>query len=292
MEDVNGVPTHVFCLKSNIKNDALLLIVPGSPGMAHFYIPFAARLFELGRGAYDVSVVSHAGHSPGITKSMDSLGRDWYSLEDQLAQKMAYIEEQAADKDVLYLVGHSIGCYIILQMLKQLPPAKVKKVAFLFPTIEKLAITPNGKFFAQLFTTYRNLAAILVGIASWIPDTIRQFILTKYFVYKRMTPPEHVEHMARGTMNITGQSFYNILCMADQEMQEVCALPEDVLSENIEKMVFYYGSDDSWTLKSCYEEMIVRFPDRDVNLCRKGYPHAFVITASKEMADFVFTRLS
>ena len=293
VEDVNGIPTHVFRLKtrSKVESNALLLIVPGNPGMAHFYITFATHLFELGRGAYDVSVVSHAGHSPGVAKPVDSPAcKDWYSLEDQLAHKMSYVRQQAANKEVLYLVGHSIGCYIILEMLKQLPPARIKKVAFLFPTIEKMALTPNGKIFSRLFPTYRKPAVTLVGISSWIPDAIRQFVLTSYFLYRRATP-EHAEHMARGTMNITGPSLYNILCLAGQEMQDVCELPENIISEHIEKMAFYYGSDDPWTLKSCYEDMIERFPDKDVNLCANGYSHAFVITTSKEMADVTFTRL-
>ena len=67
--DIDGVPTHVFSLEASRGNDSLLYIIPGSPGMAHFYVPFATRLFQLGGGAYDVSVVSHAGHSPGVYKT-------------------------------------------------------------------------------------------------------------------------------------------------------------------------------------------------------------------------------
>ena len=61
--EVDGVPTHVFSLEATAENDTLLYIIPGSPGMGHFYIPFASRLFQLGKGAYDVSVVSHAGQT-------------------------------------------------------------------------------------------------------------------------------------------------------------------------------------------------------------------------------------
>ena len=81
--------------------------------MGHFYIPFASKLFELGHGSYDVAVVSHAGHSPGYYRPTEGGGNDWYSLEDQVAHKMAYLREHASGKDTLYLVGHSIGCYVI-----------------------------------------------------------------------------------------------------------------------------------------------------------------------------------
>ena len=290
VEDVNGVPTHVFSLKSRKQNDVLLVIVAGSPGVGHSYIPFASRLFDLGSGGYDVSVLSQAGHSPGLIKPVDSLGRDWYSLEDQIDHKMAYVKKQAADKGVLYLVGHSIGCYIALQMLKQLPPSKVKKVILLFPAMERLALTPNGKFWAPLCTTFRYPVVGLITLFSWLPDALKRALFKMYYSAVQ-TPPEHVKHMIQATMNLTGPSFYNILCMAHQELEEV-ELPVDSISENIDKLVFYYGSDDSWTLKSCYEDMAERFPDRDVNLCTSGYMHAFVIIASNEMADFVFSRLS
>ena len=123
VEDVNGIPTHVFSLKADHharpRNNSLLLVVPGSPGMGHFYIPFATKLFELGRGRYDVAVVSHAGHSPGHIRpsQVDSSrpknaptasdmsirddkgdNKDWYSLEDQPDCSQARVHSKACLK--------------------------------------------------------------------------------------------------------------------------------------------------------------------------------------------------
>ena len=75
--NVDNIPTHVFELKSLTPNPSLLLVVPGSPGMGHFYIPFASRLFELGQGSFDVAVVSHAGHSPGYCRPTDGGGNEF-----------------------------------------------------------------------------------------------------------------------------------------------------------------------------------------------------------------------
>ena len=152
--------------------------------MGHFYIPFASRLFELGEGSYDVAVLSHAGHSPGYIKppppvqsgeeeeqdtvsdksdsgaavgdeGSESTHRDWFNLEDQIEHKLAYIREHASDKDSLYLVGHSIGSWMVLQLMKRLDPSRVKKILLLFPTIEKMGTTPNGIRLAPLFTSWR-----------------------------------------------------------------------------------------------------------------------------------------
>ena len=315
VEDVNGIPTHVFSLKADHharpRNNSLLLVVPGSPGMGHFYIPFATKLFELGRGRYDVAVVSHAGHSPGHIRpsevypdpsrpkdaptasdvsTRDDKGdnKDWYSLEDQIAHKLEYIRKHASNKESLFLIGHSIGSWMILQMLQKLEPSRVKKIALLFPTIEKMGITPNGQKLAPLFTTLRCPFTALVWFLSSFPNFFRRFVLDRYF---HTTPSEHVEHISEATMNINSSSMYNILRMAYQEMDQVVEPPLDVIDKHIDKMVFYYGVGDRWTVESCYEDMAARYPDKDVHLCDKGFPHAFVECASDEMAEFVYSKL-
>lgn len=298
VEEVNGIPTHVFSLKADHharpRNSALLLVVPGSPGMGHFYIPFATKLFELGEGRYDVAVVSHAGHSPGYTRPLDPLpndtgnSRDWYGLEDQVSHKLEYIRKHASKKDSLFLVGHSIGSWMILQMLQELEPGRVKKIALLFPTIEKMEITPNGQRLAPLFTSLRVPFTALVWLMSSIPDFFRRFVLNRYFY---TAPCDHVEHMAKATMNIDSRSMYNILRMARQEMAEVVEPPFRMIDKYIDKMVFYYGVGDRWNVESCYEDMAARYPDKDINLCRNGFPHAFVECASNEMAEFVHSKL-
>ncbi len=296
---VNGVPTHVFSLKTEVRSRALVVVIPGSPGMAHFYVPFATRLFDMGNGAYDVAIVSHAGHSPGFTRptanqesgsiDVSEQTQDWFGLEDQIAHKLAFINEQASEKDSLYLVGHSIGCYMILQMLRVLSPARIKKAIFLFPTIERMLQSPNGQRLSPLFRpALRSPLASVVGLLSWLPHSLKKYFLSWYFY---TTPPDHISHVVQATLNIDGSSMYNILCMAHQEMHEVSDPPLDVIHEHVHKLAFYYGDGDKWNTEDCYTDMADRFPSHDINKCPDGHPHAFVLTASHEMADFVFSRL-
>ena len=303
VKNINGVPTHVLSLATDNEDptgtmsekNSLLLIVPGSPGIGHFYIPFATKLFHLGKGSYEVSVVSHAGHSPGHAKTtnteneveMQPSARDWYSLEDQIAHKMAFLKKHE-NKDSLYLVGHSIGCWIVLQMLRQLEPSRVKKVVLLFPTVEKMSVTPNGQKMAPLFTAWRTPFTAMIWLISFVPNWFKQYALSWYF---HTTPQDHLEHVVQATININSKCMYNILCMADQEMKEVVEPPLEIIDNNIDKLAFYYGADDKWTLTSCYEDMKYRHPDKDINLCKSNFPHAFVESASDEIAEFVFSRL-
>ena len=296
VRDVNGVPTHVFSMKATSGNETpLLYVVPGSPGMAHFYVPFATRLFQLGGGAYDVSVVSHAGHSPGVYRrpppgasDEGDHTRDWYDLDDQIAHKLAFLHEAAPHKKSLYLVGHSIGCYMILRMLGHLSPTRVKKIFFLFPTIEKMAVTPNGLSQHPLFTSLRSSFTGAVWLMGGVPQFVKQIVLKLWFWG---SPQEHVDHMCRAAINIDNRSIYNILSMAEQEMKEVVELPVDVIQEHIDKMVFYYGMGDKWNVESCYTDMVKLFPGKDITLCTEGYEHSFVINSSDPMAEYVHRKL-
>ena len=111
--DVHGIPTHVYCRHARSAKSPFIMVVTGSPGMVHFYIPFVDRIFELHGGRSQVCVIGQAGHSPGVAKETTSNnGRDWYSLEDQVEHKLAFLERYARDRDSLYLIGHSIGCYM------------------------------------------------------------------------------------------------------------------------------------------------------------------------------------
>lgn len=51
----------------------------------------------------------------------------------------------------IHLIGHSIGCWIILNMLKDnFIAKKVTKCYLLFPTIENMDISDNGWWFTKV----------------------------------------------------------------------------------------------------------------------------------------------
>ncbi len=318
---MNRIPTHVYRLKHDQEaaSKSLALIIPGSPGMGHLYIPFATRLFQLGAGNYDVALVSHAGHSPGFlrpptdhTQDKDFPGnsaekftngaahlstnvassrshRDWYCLEEQIQHKLAFLEQYAPEVDTLYFVGHSIGSWMVLQMMKRLEPSKIKKAILLFPMIERMGETPKGVRLAPLFSSLRLPFTFLVWCLSCIPDSVKRFILSYHFY---TTPLEQVPHMTQGAINIDSKAIHNVLCMAKQEMEEVTATPFDIIDKNIEKLVFYYGVGDAWNMSSCYSDMCKRYPDhKEIHLCKSGHAHAFVEAASNDMAEFAFSKI-
>jgi len=285
---VNKVPTHVFEWRLHRENVPLIMVVPGSPGMGHFYIPFARKLFQLGKGAYEVSVVSHAGHSPGHRRRNRD-GRNWYKLEDQVEHKLAYIRERAKSGNPIILVGHSIGCYMIMQMLKELSPDSVLQAFFLFPTIEDMSNAKRGKELYPVFTWLRFLVLFSVWLASCLPRSFQTWIMRSYF---HNSPRDHFDYTVEGAVNLVNTACVNnCFRMAVQELTEVNKLDTDVLDAHIDKISFYYGAKDHWVPPSCFPQMKSRYPEQDIVQCENGYHHAFVLAESNEMAEYVHSKL-
>ena len=85
-ESIRGIPTHTVRFLAP-GADSLVLIVPGNPGVAQLYLPFARRLAALGEGRLSVAVASHAGHAPG-----HAAPSGFFTLADQHAHHRAFLD--------------------------------------------------------------------------------------------------------------------------------------------------------------------------------------------------------
>jgi hypothetical protein len=121
--------------------DTMFVIIPGNPGLVEFYEQFAIELCQ--KTNYPIIGISHTGHL------FDDHLKDWQAvdLQTQIQHKVKFIKnhllgDQALslgvdNKTKFILVGHSIGCHVILQILNQLDAetkSKVKSTMHLFPT--------------------------------------------------------------------------------------------------------------------------------------------------------------
>jgi hypothetical protein len=73
-----------------------------------------------------------------------------YNLEGQVEHKAHFIRNHVPNGTKLHLIGHSVGCYIILNMLKNkmIESHQIHMSYLLFPAIENIGASPNGKFFS------------------------------------------------------------------------------------------------------------------------------------------------
>ena len=230
--DVHGIPTHVYCRHAKSANSPFIWSSREALEWRTFIFP-SLIAFSSSTEAAVRCVIGQAGHSPGVAKEKTgNNGRDWYSLEDQVEHKLAFLERYARDRNSLYLIGHSIGCYMLLQMRDKLAEDRVKRVILLFPTIERMAETPNGIRQAPLFSTLRPLFIAICWLLSLLPLSLKTFLLN-HSSRLSSSPPDQRPHFIQAILNLTTASWYNILCMAHQEMTEVSVLPVDTIRAHL-----------------------------------------------------------
>ena len=147
----------------------LIYFLPGNPGLIQYYRPFLSRLHTLlsSSSTAEASKFHICGHShPGFESTHDSKGtgtpRRPLGLEQQIkAQEELFYHhirsqrERTGNNAKVILMGHSVGCYMLLEIIKE----HRKTVEdgeedfdliggiLLFPTIMHIAKSPLGMVF-------------------------------------------------------------------------------------------------------------------------------------------------
>uniref|UniRef100_A0A8C9EZ71 Lipid droplet associated hydrolase n=1 Tax=Pavo cristatus TaxID=9049 RepID=A0A8C9EZ71_PAVCR len=158
---------------------------------------------------------------------------------------------------------------------------QVLRSVLLFPTIERMAQSPQGKLMTPLLCKLRYALYMPVYLLSFLPEGVKASLVR--FALRGM---KTCDESSITTSPFTSQ-LSNILYMASQEMMKVVERDSTTIKQNLKKLIFYYGTGDSWCPQNYYDEIKMDFPDGDIRLCEKGLRHAFVLDASKEMAAMI-----
>ncbi|XP_048519496.1 lipid droplet-associated hydrolase isoform X4 [Dendroctonus ponderosae] len=122
--EVNGVRTKIatwgrWIEESPATIKELIILIPGNPGVVGFYKQFANSLYE--KTDIPVWCLSHAGHNlaeNSITKLPNfTEHRNLYGLKGQVKHKVDFLEKYLPHDAKVYLIGHSIGSYMALEVL-------------------------------------------------------------------------------------------------------------------------------------------------------------------------------
>lgn len=269
----------------------LFLVIPGNPGVVGFYRTFMQTLHSVLGHRHPVWAVSHAGHCvPPDSMDMveDSCSEsepDVFGLNGQIEHKLAFLRKCVPRETSLVLVGHSIGCYIILEMIKRNPELKILKAVMLFPTIERMAQTPQGKVMTPVLCHMRYVAYLPLFLLSLLPEGLKASLIKRVF----SCIPSLDQTVVQPTVGLlSGDSAANAMYMGGQEMKKVLERDNITIKNNLEKLIFYYGATDHWCPVQYYHDIKQDFPQGDFRLCENGYRHAFVLDAGREVAKMVF----
>ncbi|KAK2825861.1 hypothetical protein Q5P01_020075 [Channa striata] len=268
----------------------LFLIIPGNPGVVGFYTTFMQTLHSMFGYRYPVWAVSHAGHC-APPDSMDMVEdaslaaeNDVFGLDGQIEHKLTFLRKHVPRETSLVLVGHSIGCYIILEMMKRDPELKILKAVMLFPTIERMAQTPQGKVMTPVLCHMRYLAYLPLFLLSLLPDTLKSGLIKLVLGGIRSLDLAVV----KPTVGLlSGDCAANAMYMGGQEMRKVLERDDPTIRKNLKKLIFYYGASDHWCPVQYYHDIKQDFPHGDIRLCENGFRHAFVLDAGREVAKMM-----
>ncbi|XP_078301065.1 lipid droplet-associated hydrolase isoform X4 [Panthera onca] len=181
-----GPWTNLFNEQRANRPKLLIFIITGNPGFCSFYVPFAKALYSLTNRRFPIWVISHAGHALApkdkkiLTTSDDSNAqeiKDIYGLQGQVEHKLAFLRTHVPKEMKLVVIGHSIGCYISLEILKLAPELPIIRSFLLFPTIERLSESPNGRIATPLLCWLRYALYVFgyLLLKPW-PEKIRSLI--------------------------------------------------------------------------------------------------------------------
>jgi len=185
----------------------LIFYITGNPGLIGYYDAFLKTLHQLvteDPTTSDSEVVHVFGQSlDGFGDNdgpLKSTGLP-YSLEDQIVSRLKLLNEQkipsgprrGQDYDSITLMGHSVGTYILLELLQRLPKGSsspnVIGGILLMPTVMALAESQSGVRAAPLLRVTglpRAIHLVAKGLIWPLPISALQWLVGKV-----MGMPDH-----------------------------------------------------------------------------------------------------
>lgn len=170
----------------------LVYFITGNPGLISYYNTFLATLHGLLSDKPSASNVFHiygqslAGFEDSIV-SADTRTRP-YSLEEQISLILTAIKYQNSlykTYKTITLVGHSVGAYILLEVIQRLQksssPLSITAGVLLFPTVTHIAKSPNGvklTALARLPDFPRRASQVAKALVSLAPETVLKWLVS------------------------------------------------------------------------------------------------------------------
>jgi len=294
------------------------LIIPGNPGHPGFYKDYMRSVFDQSGQAMDVICIGHAGHSRKAhnkgrlfnlyeqgTVHIDYHMRAAYSMiglqicvtrwtpssprSTELAMHLLSVQHKIdfvrmlidAEPSIrFFIMGHSVGSHISLEILKALPEQNFLRSFLFFPTIMRIGSTPNAAKLRLLFRpTAQRAAACTAYLLSWLPSCF-----TRCIVRRAVSTRPHVVEAAEGLLDY--HVCRNALWMASHEMREILDLEahDAAFKSHLPRLLLYFGATDDWCPLEFYDEIKQAYPKAQLHVCQEGLEHAFVIEGSGPMA--------
>ncbi|KAI5674421.1 hypothetical protein M9H77_14785 [Catharanthus roseus] len=260
-------------LEIHAQNPAFhVLLIPGNPGFISFYTDFLESLYELLGGNASVTGIAHVSHTQ----------KNWeqgklFSLQEQIDHKMSFIEQELKEVEVpILLVGHSIGAYISLEMLRR----SQGKVTYCFCLYPFLAVNTNSStqsIIRKLAMSHIlcNIVSSIVALFGILPVWVSKFLVKESL--GKAWSSSAVDCLC--TQVLQYHAMRNVLFMAMTEFKELSETPDwAFMRENKSLISFLFGLDDHWGPLHMLEEISKQVPDALIAVEEEGHSHSFCCT--------------
>lgn len=268
------------------KPKELILVIPGNPGVTKFYKKFLTLVHE--KTNKPIWILSHGGHDK-LNEKLPPLkqNKHLYNLQGQVEQKNWLIETYLQGVN-LYMIGHSIGCKMILELLKKERKCNIdiEKCIMLFPTLERMAETRNGASVIFVINYILWLTLFLSWVFTCLPHILRVSLIRVFCIVARFPTSSIPALLELVDPHVLNKVFY----LADDEMKNVKQLDDDVLKIHGNKLTLYYGASDGWTPLKYYEELKAKHENVNASVC--PLQHEFVLKQSEEVSKLVHSWLT
>ncbi|KAL8867671.1 MAG: hypothetical protein Q9174_005511, partial [Haloplaca sp. 1 TL-2023] len=233
-EDIYYAPS--FENSSEKEQDYLIFHIPGNPGLIDFYDPFLSilhtSLSASSNANFHVYGHSLAGFSngdkhSGASTQLAGLGRQIEYVDDILYDQVERIWDGTKREPKVILMGHSVGAYILLEIIqrhrKRVENKDVKDFdliggILLFPTITHIARSPSGMVASALLAipgSTKIANAVVQALTYFIPPT------TLYSIIKTvMRFPEHAARTATAFIK-SPDGVERVLYLAKDELSMI-----------------------------------------------------------------------
>lgn len=194
-----------------------------------------------------------------------------------------FFEQYIPENARIHLIGHSIGSYIILELLDH--PAlkdKVADVYLLFPVIEHIISTNNGQFLTTFIKPIVWLIIYLTWIFTILPTFLQNILLYIYTFIVGISIDQHLDNLKD---LLKPGVLRRVFFMAFEEMDHVKDRNNNAIIKHLDKIKFYYGEADGWAPGSYCDKLKQDIPKVNAQVCT--FNHAFVLKRSVDIGYIV-----
>ncbi|KAE8396288.1 hypothetical protein BDV23DRAFT_177830 [Aspergillus alliaceus] len=308
-----------------------IYMISGNPGLIGYYHTLLSILSEKLNTHYaqqsrKTNAFQIYGHSLAgfeLTKTPGSKPR-YYDLEEQICFVQRKLDDfltgavdasgqrQTAPRPKVILIGHSVGSYIAMEILRRhreraangaWPSVEFDIIGgvMLFPTVVDIAKSPSGQKLTRLLSFIPQLAVVVGFLVRVLTALVPGSLLRSLIRFYMGSPPDNMVETTAAFLE-SGYGVQQALHMAADEMQTITSdkWSDDVwgmsnVKDPVTRLFFYFGRSDHWVAEQTRDEVVEVRGRREggpkMIVCEEKLPHAFVLKHSdvvaKKVADMV-----